>query len=140
MANNPPNSQQTMPGQTPVNIRIEDLEAPQPDMTAKIIKFSGQLDESNIDQNSKTIYDVIAQHPKNLYLLFDFTELQYMNSKSIGYLTDWYGKINEEGGKAVILGAPATILDILQAVGITELIKCYNSMDEAKLNLFKKDA
>lgn len=121
------------------NIKIEDLAAPLATMTAKTIKFIGQLDESNIDMNSKVIYDLLAQHPKDFYILFDFSKLQYMNSKSIGYITDWYGKITEGGGKIVIAAAPENVLEILQAVGITELIKCYNTFDEAKFQLFQKD-
>jgi anti-anti-sigma factor len=121
------------------NLKIEDLTAPEPDMIAKTVRFIGQLDESNIDLNSKTIYDVIAQHPTKLYLLFDFSKLEYMNSKSIGYITDWYGKVSEGGGKIVIAAPPENILDILQAVGITELIKCYKYLEEAKDQLFKKD-
>ncbi len=121
------------------NLVVEDLTAPQPNMTAKKIQFIGQLDESNIDLKSKTIYDIIAQHPKDLFLLFDFSQLEYMNSKSIGYLTDWYGKITEGGGKIVISGPPENVLSILQAVGITELVKCYNTFEEAKSNLFTKE-
>lgn len=128
------------PGQTTQNISIEDLAAPQPTMTAKIIRFSGQLDESNIDTNSKTIYELIAQHPKELFLLLEFSKLEYMNSKSIGYLTDWYGKITEGGGKIVIASPPDSVREILQAVGVTELVKCYNTYDEAKFQLFQKDA
>ncbi len=121
------------------NIQIEDLAAPQANMTAKTIKFVGQLDESNIDLNSKTIYEIIAQHPKELFLLLDFSRLEYMNSKSIGYLTDWYGRITEGGGKIVISSPPASVQEILQAVGVTELVKCYNSLEEAKFQLFQKD-
>ncbi len=134
-----------MPGETQTqgsnqNIQIEELAAPQPAMSAKLIRFIGQLDESNIDLNSKTIYDIIAQHPANLYLLLDFSKLEYMNSKSIGYLTDWYGKITQGGGKIVISGAPPNIHEILLAVGVTELVKCYDTLDEAKFQLFQKDA
>ena len=127
-------------GQSPQNLVVEDLAAPQPTMTAKIVRFSGQLDESNIDTNSKTIYEIIAQHPKELFLLLEFSRLEYMNSKSIGYLTDWYGKITEGGGKIVISGPPDSVREILQAVGITELVKCYNTFDEAKFQLFQKEA
>ncbi len=126
--------------QTPQNLIVEDLASPQPTMTAKIVRFSGQLDESNIDINSKTIYEIIAQHPKELFLLLELSKLEYMNSKSIGYLTDWYGKITEGGGKIVISGAPDSVREILQAVGITELVKFYNTFDEAKFQLFQKDA
>lgn len=120
------------------NIKFEDLTAPQPTMTAKLVRVMGQLDESNISINSKIIYDIIAQHPAELYLLFDLSKLEYMNSKAIGYLTDWYGKINNGGGKIVIASPPQNVLEILQTVGITELVKCYNTLDEAKFQLFQK--
>lgn len=122
------------------NLQIEEITPPQPNMTARLVRFIGQLDESNIDLNSKVIYDVIAQHPKDFYLLLDFSKLEYMNSKSIGYLTDWYGKITEGGGKIVIAGAPQNVHEILLAVGVTELVKCYDNLDEAKFQLFQKDA
>ncbi len=60
-----------------------------------------------------------------------------MNSKSIGYLTDWYGKIIEGKGKIVIAKARSNILDILQVVGLTQLINCYNTLDEAKFALLQ---
>ena len=60
-----------------------------------------------------------------------------MNSKSIGYLTDWYGKITEGNGKIVITKTRDNILDILQVVGLTQLIQCYANEEEAKLALFR---
>ena len=124
---------------TPVNVTVTDLPAPNPEQTGKLVTFQGQLDESNIDENSKIIYDLIQKTPKGLYLLFDFSKLEYMNSKSIGYLTDWYGKITEGGeGRIAIANPPDNIFEILQAVGITELVKCYKSMEEAKFALFQK--
>jgi anti-anti-sigma factor len=93
----------------------------------------------NINDNSKIIYALIAQYPTELHMLFEFSKLEYMNSKAIGYLTDWYGKVTEGKGKIVISNPQANILDILEAVGITELIKCYKSIEEAQTQLFKKE-
>jgi anti-anti-sigma factor len=120
---------------TEININIEDLKLDKPGKVAKMIKFQGQLDESNVDEKSKLIYKLIEENPQNLHLLFDFEELEYMNSKSIGYLTDWYGKVSEGGGKIVISKAKPNILDILEVVGLTQLINHYASLDEAKLAL-----
>ena len=103
----------------------------------KIIKISGQLDESNVDEQSKTIYQLIEANPKNLYLIFNFAELEYLNSKAIGYLTDWYGKISAEGGKIAIAMAKDNITDILSVVGLTQLITCYLTLDEAKLGIMQ---
>jgi anti-anti-sigma factor len=124
---------------TQINITIEDIPATTKGFVAKLVKFQGQLDESNIDEKAKDIYAIIEQVPQNLYLLFDFEELEYMNSKSIGYLTDWYGKISEGKGRIVIAKARGNILDILQVVGLTQLINCYNTLDEAKFALLRQD-
>ncbi len=121
---------------TEINITIEDIPVTQEGVVAKLIKFQGQLDESNVDEKAKIIYSEIEKNPQRLYLLLDFEELEYMNSKSIGYLTDWYGKVTEGGGKIVIAKAKSNILDILEVVGLTQLVTCYPTLDEAKLALF----
>lgn len=116
-----------------INISVENVSTDDKEKNVKIVKFSGQLDESNVDSNAKTIYKLIEDTPKNLSLIFDFAELEYMNSKSIGYLTDWYGRVTGKNGKIVVAQARENIMDILQVVGLTQLINCYPSLEEAKL-------
>lgn len=120
---------------TDINIIIEDMAIGAGDKVAKIVTFKGQLDETNVDEKAKEIYALLEQNPKNLYLLLDFEGLEYMNSKSIGYLTDWYSKITEGNGKITIAKAKPNILDILEVVGLTQLINCFPTLDEAKLAL-----
>lgn len=114
---------------TEATIIIED------DGNIKIVKIAGQLDESNVDEKIKTIYTAIEQNPKGLKLLFDLENLEYMNSKSIGYMTDIYGKITESGGQVAIAKAKPNITDILQVVGLTQLIKSFATAEEAKTYL-----
>lgn len=120
---------------TYANITIEDLASTQPDRIIKTVKISGQLDESNVDDQSKTIYDVLTATPQNLYLIFDFSELEYLNSKAIGYLTDWYGKVSATNGRIAIAQAKDNIVDILNVVGLTQLITCHATLDEAKAGM-----
>ncbi len=122
---------------TQVNITIEDIASAAKGQSAKLVRFQGQLDESNVDEKAKIIYQLMEQYPQNLYLLFDFENLEYMNSKSIGYLTDWYGKVTEGNGKIVIAKTRSNILDILQVVGLTQLINCYPTLEEAKFALLR---
>lgn len=120
-----------------VTITIEDLPSAAAGKTIKLIKFVGQLDESNVDEKAKMIYEVINANAQGLNLIFDFEGLEYMNSKSIGYLTDWYTKLSEKQGAIIIAKARPNIIDILQVVGITQLIKTVGTLDEAKLELAK---
>ncbi|MBI4995202.1 STAS domain-containing protein [Candidatus Peregrinibacteria bacterium] len=113
-------------------ITVEDIPSAAADKKMKLVKFAGQLDESNVDEKAKGIYDLINATPQGLALIFDFEKLEYMNSKSIGYLTDWYTKLSEKKGGIIIASARPNILDILQVVGLTQLIKCVSSVEEAK--------
>lgn len=115
---------------TEANIEIED--APINGKIVKIVHLVGQLDESNVDEKIQQIYKLIEVSPKGLNLIFDLENLEYMNSKSIGYLTDLYGKITESGGQVVIAKPKPNITDILQVVGLAQLIKIFVSLDEAK--------
>lgn len=117
---------------TYINITIEPV-ASGKDKQVRIVKFQGQLDESNVDENAKKIYALIDEVQGALFIILDFGELEYMNSKAIGYLTDWYGKVTTKGGNIVIAKAKENIIDILQVVGLTQLIKTYISIEEAKL-------
>lgn len=117
---------------TEANISIEDVQSDKTGKVIKLITISGQLDESNIDEKSKQIYDVINQTPQNLNLIMNLENLEYMNSKSIGYLTDWYGKVSGAGGKVVIVKARQNIADILNVVGLSQLIPMLQTLEEAK--------
>jgi anti-anti-sigma factor len=112
-------------------ITVEEISA-QAGAKAMLVTITGQLDESNVDEKSKEVYKLFEENEGKLSLVFDLAGLEYMNSKSIGYLTDWYGKVKEKGGEVVISRAKPNIADILQVVGLTQLIKSYESVDEAK--------
>ena len=97
----------------------------------KVVNFVGQLDETNVDEEAKKIYKIIEemQVPN---LLLDFSGLTYINSKAIGYLTDWYSRSAAKNGKIVIAKPQPNILDILKVVGITQIISINESMEDAK--------
>ncbi len=112
---------------TEATITIEDLGE-----NTKVAHISGQLDESNVDEKIQEIYKVVEQIPKGLNLILDFENLEYMNSKSIGYVTDLYGKITEASGTIAIAAAKPNIIDILQVVGLTQLIKTFDTVKLAQ--------
>ena len=112
-----------------VNITFQDID--QAGKSIKLIGFEGQLDETNVDSEAKKVYQVITEMAEP-NLLLDFAGLEYMNSKSIGYLTDWYSQITAKNGKIVIARPRANILDILKVVGITQIINTFENVEEAK--------
>lgn len=120
-----------------ITITVEDVVSTVADRQIKLVKFAGQLDESNVDEKAKEIYDLINKATVALFMIFDYEKLEYMNSKSIGYLTDWYTKLSEKKGGIIIAAARPNILDILQVVGLTQLIPSVGTVDEAKAAAMK---
>lgn len=115
---------------------IEDITAPSPDQKAKLIKLEGSIDENSVDKLSREIYGAISATPKKLFLLFDLEKVQYLNSKTIGYLADWHGQVTEGGGNLIIANANENIINILETVGIEELMPVFSNLEEAKSKLF----
>lgn len=120
---------------TPIELTFSDINLEGSERTVKQVAFIGQLDESNVDSQAKRIYELLESLPEKSALVFDFAGLEYMNSRSIGYLTDWYSKMMEKSGKLVIIQARDNIEDILKVVGLTQIIDFYVSLEEAKLAL-----
>lgn len=99
---------------------------------AKHIAMRGELDESNVDKHAETMYEAIRLVPDGTYFVFDATELSYINSKGLGYLTDWYNKLSDKEGKIVLVSVKPTIFDILDVVGITQIIPVYDNLATAE--------
>ena len=115
-----------------IQINFQDLALDS--KTVKHITFVGQLDETNVDHEAKRVYQVITEMAVPV-LFLDFSGLEYMNSKSIGYVTDWFTQATAKQGSISIISPKPNILDILKVVGITQIITIYNSLDEAKAAL-----
>ncbi len=117
---------------TDIQIALSDLMLPDKGKTIKVVTLAGQLDESNVDESVKTVYDAIATAAQGMSFIIDFENLVYLNSKAVGYITDWYGKITAKQGKMVLTKLPANINDILTVVGLTRIVPVAQTMEEAK--------
>ena len=64
----------------------------------KIFAFKGELDETNVDTTFPNIISDIGDFAHSR-TLFDFRELTYLNSKSIGYIADIAQRTEDGDGK-----------------------------------------
>lgn len=100
----------------------------------QIVKFKGQIDESNLKEVIEQITPY-ADNPAVKALIFDFTDLEFLNSKVIGYIADLHSRLDEQERKLVISGASNDVTDILELVGLTSLVACYSDIDSAVQDL-----
>lgn len=118
---------------TDIQTLIEPVAIDAPNKKVQMVKFVGQLDETNVDTEAQKIYKIFEESEGKVIVIFDLSDLSYLNSKSIGYITDWYNKAMEKGGKIIIAAPRDNVLDILKVVGLTNIIDFTITLEEAKL-------
>lgn len=104
---------------------------------ADIFEFHGELDETNADKAFGKIYADIGEFAGKK-VLFNFSGLTYLNSKSLGYLADIYSNVEQGGGKMCVTNCLPEVNDTLELVGITNIISSFPTEKEGSDWLAKK--
>ncbi len=122
---------------TQLNLLIEELVPALEGKAVKVVRFIGQLDSSNVEESKKIVEDVIGDKKMNLFLIFDFSKLEYLNSRAIGCLVECYQTISGGGGKILIASPTENVADVIKVVGINKVIPMYQSVEAAVSDLKK---
>jgi stage II sporulation protein AA (anti-sigma F factor antagonist) len=95
-----------------------------------VFEFTGELDETNADRTFTAIVSEIGDFA-NKKLIFNLVGLKYLNSKSIGYIADVFGNIEENNGRMALSNLGEEVRDTLELVGITSIVPVFNTEEEA---------
>ncbi|MFA5948098.1 MAG: STAS domain-containing protein [Candidatus Gracilibacteria bacterium] len=95
----------------------------------QIVQFDGDFDTAGFN-DVKPDLDKIILNFKGKNLIFDFTKLQFINSSGIGYLMEVHAHLIKGGRTLVIVGSNDHVKDVFDAVGIAEIVKFYDKLDD----------
>lgn len=113
-----------------------DLTTSSTNTGVRLFTFKGELDETNVDSTFPKIISDIGDFNKSR-TLFNFAELSYLNSKSIGYIADIAQRTEDGDGKFALCCLTNEVRDTLDLVGITNIIPVYETEDTALIELSK---
>jgi len=113
---------------TPIKINKKEIDS------IIIFYFSWQLDWSNVEQTFESILKEIADTDKKK-IIFNFKDLEYLNSKSIWYIADIFLSLEKENGIMNITNCSKEVKDILDIVGLSTIIPIIDTEDIAIKNL-----
>lgn len=102
----------------------------------QVIEFSGELDTASLRDVEKTIFDFIPTF-KHRFLLFDFTNLKFINSEGVGFMASVYAKLMHTGKQLILFGLKDHVADTFQALGFEKMMPVCHSIREA-INFIKK--
>ena len=97
---------------------------------ALLVKVTGELDH-HVAEKIKTAVDEKLRCTNAVNVIFDFSELEFMDSSGIGVIMGRYKKVRTLGGRVIALGVNAGILRIMEMSGMDKIIKLTPSFEKA---------
>lgn len=106
------------------NLKIQTLS---PTQNYQIIEFHGDLDKAGLDDNRAKIEKIIENFPLQ-YLIFDLTNLNYINSEGIGFTMMIHSHLAKMGKTFIVVNAKPNVKDIFQVIGLFNMVQYYDSL------------
>ena len=97
---------------------------------ALLVKVTGELDH-HVAEKIKVLVDDKIRSTNAVNIIFDFSELSFMDSSGIGVIMGRYKKARTLGGKVVVLGVNAGVLRIMEMSGLSKIIKLAPNYEKA---------
>lgn len=99
-----------------------------------IVKFIGELDHYNCEKIKGEVDDLISEHNiKNL--IFDFQNIDFMDSSGIGIIMGRYNRVKDFGGEVAIVNIKDKLNNILEMSGLYNVASKYETIDNALKNI-----
>jgi anti-anti-sigma factor len=95
----------------------------------EVINFWGNMDTFGLSEKRNEIMQMVDSFQKQ-YLVFNFAELNFLNSESIGFLMQINEKLIAANRKLVIVDAKKNVLDVLEVIGLLETLPYYKKLDD----------
>lgn len=99
-----------------------------------IIKINGEIDHHTSEMiRDKVDKEFSRNNAKNI--IFDFSNINFMDSSGIGVIMGRYRHTKQLGGSVAIVGANASLDRIFNISGLHKIINSYENMEQALKNL-----
>lgn len=100
---------------------------------ALIVRLKGELDQHSAVKLRLNLDKKIMDGANNL--IFDLSELDFMDSSGIGIILGRYKNVTALGGTASVASAKKHVEKILRMAAIDRIIPIYSSVNDALLRL-----
>lgn len=115
------------------NLSIEEKQL---EAGIEYIKFTGVLDASG-QEAILNLEQKISKFKEGVTAIFDFSELDYLNSYAIGFIAHWYNFLHKQNGEIVLVKPQPQVYDTLNVLGMTNVLKIFETLEGAVENCKK---
>ena len=108
-----------------LTIKPED---PNKEKSYQVIGFTGEFDKAG-HMDVREELDAVVKDFGLDTLIFDFTDLKFINSESIGYLMEIHAHLKKRDKSLVLVKPDVHVKEVLKTIGIDEVIPTYGDLD-----------
>lgn len=98
--------------------------------TTLIAYLAGELDHHNAEYVRQKIDNELMKS-SNRNMVFDFSEVSFMDSSGIGVIIGRYKNIQKLNGKLAIISVNDQVRRIFEMSGLHKIIPAYDNIDDA---------
>ncbi len=102
-----------------------------------IVSINGEIDDFAA-RNIRTKLDYLLLRKEIKNIIFDLTEIRFMDSAGIGLLIGRYKAIKAKNGQCALVVPEERVKKILKMSGLLNLFVCYESVESAVDNICEK--
>ncbi len=103
------------------DVRDEDYE---------VVEFHGELDQSTVSNAEKQVNELLENY-KRKYLIFDLTNLKYINSEGIGFVVSTHVHLVKKTQSLIVCGMRPNVEEVFAAMGLPKLFQVFKTISEA---------
>ena len=96
--------------------------------------FQGAFD-GGVREPLEAVEKLIMESTEKTTVIFDFKNLDYLNSYAIGQLVSWHNHLKKNNGQLIITGPSKNVEDIFNVIGISTLFKIFPDIESAVASL-----
>jgi anti-anti-sigma factor len=94
-----------------------------------VVRIEGRIDATSSPILEKKINKIIDEN--NLYLVLDFSEVEYLSSAGMRLLLSATKKLKAKSGSLVIFAIIEEVMEIIKMAGFEHILSICNSEEEA---------
>ncbi len=102
---------------------------PQDGQKYQVVEFHGELDKAGLSLISAQLNTLVENFPY-AHLVFNFSDLNFINSEGIGLLMTLHSHLTNMGKNLILVAAKANVKDVLNVIGILNVLKTFYSIEE----------
>ncbi|HMR01682.1 MAG TPA: STAS domain-containing protein [Candidatus Gracilibacteria bacterium] len=101
----------------------------------RLISFIGSLDKAGLTEIRDQVEEVTESVQEEQYLVFNFQNLEFINSESIGFLLMIHTRLVKKDKKLVIVDAVDHVKDVLEVIGMLKIVEYHPTMEDFERNI-----